>query len=210
MTTPNRLKSPEEVKADLITTVAPARVQALRVVSMLGAILAVFGSVNFTGIAAFLPPDIAAWALTLGIGLMGAKQGLLVIGDLLDNGKRDNSFMLPSFFVLLAALGVACGSLTSCGTIPITVTPDGCVTTPYTHEGQAYTVGACFDAEGKPERYVTTWRNPEGVLIRATLYAGTKRYAVHYASKDGTWLEWDSKAGLLLGNVPPNLENAPL
>lgn len=54
------------------------------------------------GIAAFIPPDLA---LALTAGLLAIKEIIVVIGDYIDNGKRDGSF--TGLLMLLLALGAA-------------------------------------------------------------------------------------------------------
>lgn len=71
-----------------------------------------------TGLAAythFLPPS---WLPAAAVGFAGvsaAKEIALVIGDLADDGKRNNSFKLP---LLILAGMLLCGGLVSCATRP--------------------------------------------------------------------------------------------
>jgi hypothetical protein len=196
------MKTIEEVKGQVLTTVEPFRVQALRIVSMLGLIAAAIGAADFTGVASFLPPDVAGWLVTGGLAAASVKQGALVVGDYLDNGKRDNSFKFPAVLFLAALAFLA---LPSCETVQVELTPDGCaMARRVSDSGQAYRAGACVDpGTGKLTRLRVEWQNAEGTGLRATYDTLAKSTVIHYRpTPGGLWLAWGAKAGVSLDGLP--------
>lgn len=64
----------------------------LRIVTALAALLGAASALDINGIAGALPPEYARWFTIAALASLGVKELAVVIGDLLDNGKRDNSF----------------------------------------------------------------------------------------------------------------------
>jgi len=202
-TSTKKLQHPEELKAAVISTVEPFRVQALRIVAMVGAFITAAGMVDFTGVASILPADIAAWLLIVGPLLMGSEKGLLVLGDYLDNGKRDNSFKLPAVLLPFLLLGVFSVLTVSCVDTSFRFTPDGCALVDYEKDGKTYSAGGCFDAEGKVTVYRVEWLDNEGRLFQADRQPGTDAFVVRYRqAADSLWIIWDKDSGIAV-DLPP-------
>lgn len=92
--------TPEQVTGQVLTATAPFRVQLLRLLSMLGLLAASLGTADFTGLLPILPEGWDKWLVTIGLFAASIKQGILWLGDLLDNGKQDGSFKLPLLLLL--------------------------------------------------------------------------------------------------------------
>lgn len=105
--------TPEEVGEKLIEKTQGAKIQALRFLAMLGLALSAIAAADISGIISILPEDAAGWAMTIGLFAASAKQGVMWLGDVIDNGKTDGSFKLQALALLLAAGCLL--SLPSCG-----------------------------------------------------------------------------------------------
>jgi hypothetical protein len=58
-------------------------------------------------------------------------------------------------------------------------------------------------------RFRVKWRNDTGDDLRATYWVrGGKPVLIEYLTKSGIWISWDSKSGVLLGAVPPEVDKA--
>jgi hypothetical protein len=179
------------------------RVQVLRVIAAAGMILAALAAADLTGVANILPDPYAGWVLAGGLMASGLKQVLLIIGDLMDNGKQDGSFKIP---VILLLGCLACLCLTSCA---LSVTEDGCLLGSYKHGTGTYQAGPCVGPAGEVNRYRVQWTNDESNVLRATYWVkSNKRMLVEYQVSPGVWVQWSSKSGVMLGSVPPEVQAA--
>jgi len=50
-----------------------------------------FGS-GLTSALGFLPPSVGVWSAVIFMGISSIKDGLIHIGDILDDGKQNDSF----------------------------------------------------------------------------------------------------------------------
>lgn len=184
------------------------RVQMVRVLQLIGIFGGFVGGADFLQLVAIMPPDVAAWLVIAGPAFAaGSKPLVMLIGDILDDGQKNDSFKLPlvAFFLCLGSLAVL--ALGSCANVPglgFAITPDGCALATYTDAktGQKFKSGACVGPDGKVAQYVTEWTNPEGVRIRATRPATGGATVFWYQDAAGGWVQWSSKAGLSLGATP--------
>lgn len=72
------------------------KAKLLRLLSVIGLILAALASLDLTGITAVLPPEYAGKALAAGLLIAALRDAVLMFGDLADDGKRNNSWR-PAF-----------------------------------------------------------------------------------------------------------------
>lgn len=115
----------------------------------------------------------------------------------------------------MLALVISSLALSACGGMGLAVTPDGCLTSTYTKDGQTYAAGPCFGEDGKVDRVRTSWSNDKGIAIRSTYHTKTGRSYVEYQTEDGGWVRWSSKSGVMLDGAPDSerikqAENSPL
>lgn len=102
------------------------KAKLLRLLSVLGLILAALASLDLTGITAVLPPEYAGKALAAGLLIAALRDTVLMFGDLADDGKRNNSWHPV---VAWLAVPVFLMALPSCVTQTKTTTaPVGTVT----------------------------------------------------------------------------------
>lgn len=202
----NTTETPKEGNVLLSSGPPLWRVQLVRLLQLLGIGAAFVGGAEFMQIVALLPPETAAWLLTAGPALaVAAKPTIEFIGDWADNGKADGSFRLPIVF-LLATLSLV---LTGCGTggLNLGLDAEGCVTTTFRFEdGRPYKVKACPGPDGKIATYRTEWTSEDGRKLKAVYDLKTKSYAIFY-EEGGGWLQYSSKAGFLIGALPPTLDS---
>lgn len=182
------------------------RLQMVRVLQLLGIFGGFLGGADFLQLLAILPPETAAWLLIAGPAFAaGSKPLVMLIGDIVDDGQRNDSFKLP--VILFLACCAAFGSLALNACAPgmgFAVTPDGCALATYTdaRTGQTFRAGPCVGPDGMVDRYLTEWTNPEGVRIRAIRPAKGGATVLWYQDPAGGWVQWSSKAGLALGATP--------
>jgi hypothetical protein len=109
--------------------------------------------------------------------------------------------------VCLSFLNLSCAGLQ--------VTPDGCVLGTYTANNQTYLAGPCIGSEldengrNQIDRFQVIWQNHDGQTLRAVYWLESKRKTqIEYRLANGLWLSWDSKSGILIGPVPPEVTAA--
>ncbi len=68
------------------------KTKALRVLTGVSAAATAVASLNFVGVASIIPGSWAGYLAIATTGLLALKEIAVVIGDILDNGKRDGSF----------------------------------------------------------------------------------------------------------------------
>lgn len=68
------------------------RTQLLRVLSMAGSFLASVAAADMTGIASLIPNEWNGWLLAVGLMAASLKQFIMIVGDIIDDGKRNKSF----------------------------------------------------------------------------------------------------------------------
>lgn len=170
---------------------------------MIGLAAAAVAAADLNGLTSVLPPEVAKWVLSAGLFAAALKNGILFVGDLLDNGKQDGSFKLQA--VALPFLALAALTLPSCSGIG--VTEDGCVLAAHRHEGNTYFAGPCVGPDGQVNRFRVQWQNATGDRLRATypLNGSAARAVIEYQASGGLWVRWDGKSGVLLGPTPPEL-----
>jgi hypothetical protein len=190
------------------------KLQVLRLLQVIGFLATGLGGANLTTIAAFLDPQLAAvLAFIVGPGFLASKPLLQILGDWADDGQHNGSYKgLGAIAILLvpAMFFTICLSLSSCAglsLVDLKTDPDSCHLVTYKNEkGQHYSYGPCTNPEGKIDRIRSVWTNPEGVKIQYTLTLATKKSQLRYLAPDGTWIEYSSKSGVSLGNMPPQVE----
>ena len=91
-------------------------VTILRFLTFLGSGLTTIAALDLTGIADLLDTDKAHYLLLAGPAALALKELVVVIGDLLDDGKPNKSFKIGLFCFAVAVLTVP--FLSSCTTLP--------------------------------------------------------------------------------------------
>lgn len=153
------------------------------------------------------------------LGLINMEQATNLIAFLLpvsamiwsyiSKGDKNisNRVFAIGFFLAIAFFLPSCGGLA--------ITPDGCVLGTYTKNGQTYKAGPCVgetideDGRNQIERFRVQWDNTEGQTLQATYWVKKgKPVEIQYQSANGIWLKWDSKSGVLIGPVPPEVDAA--
>lgn len=202
-----------QIPATLKSTNPPLwRLQLIRALQIIGVAGGFLGGAQFLQLVAILPPDWAAWLLLAGPAFAGASKPLiLLIGDLADDGEKNDSFKLPLWLLAMGCLGslMTASALVSCASVPglsgvsLGVEPDGTALATYTAQnGQKFKAGPQIGPEGKIIAYVTEWTNAEGVAVRARQAVKGGQTSFAYKDPSGAWVAWDSKAGLSLGPIP--------
>jgi hypothetical protein len=64
----------------------------LRTLTAVGAAASAVATLNLGGFISIMPPDIAVYILGGSAAALAVKEISVVIGDLVDDGKRNNSF----------------------------------------------------------------------------------------------------------------------
>lgn len=198
----------ETPPAVLVSSPPLWRLQLVRALQLVGILGGFLGGADFLQLVAILPPDWAAWLLIAGPAFASAsKPAVMLIGDLVDDGVKNDSFKLPLMFFFAGCLALGSLALNSCASLPglgFGVTPDGCALATYkdAKTGQTFKAGPCVGPDGKIAQYVTEWESPEGVRIRAIRPATGRETVLWYQDASGGWVQWSSKAGLSLGPVP--------
>lgn len=121
------------------------KTKLIRLLSVVGLILAALASLDITGFTSVLPAESAGKALAAGLMAAALKDFVFAIGDLADDGKRNNSWS-PAVAWMLAplCLFMLCPS---CVTSETTVTaPDGTVTCNVTKATDASAITAGSNA----------------------------------------------------------------
>lgn len=110
-------------------------VTILRFLTFLGSGLTTIAAIDLSGIANLLDTDKAHYLLLAGPAALALKELVVVIGDLLDDGKPNKSFKIGLF--CFATLILTLPFLSSCATAPavtgefiskdgkLTIHPDG-------------------------------------------------------------------------------------
>lgn len=93
------------------------KTKLLRILSVIGLILAAIASLDLTSVTALLPAASAGKILAAGLGLAALKDFVFAIGDLADDGKRNNSwhplvlwFIVPACLIALPSCSVKLGA----------------------------------------------------------------------------------------------------
>lgn len=98
---------PVQVTLEAKPVSPPWRLRAVYILQLIGMLLAFFGAADFLQLLAFLPMDFAKWLLVSGpIIATSAKPIIMTIGDVLDNGVKDDSFKIPLGLFLVASLAL--------------------------------------------------------------------------------------------------------
>jgi hypothetical protein len=110
-------------------------------------------------------------------------------------------------FIITAAVGVSMAGvlLSSCG---LSMTSDGCALGTYVRNGKTYKAGPCVGSDGKINRLRVAWNNDQGDELQATVYQGLTPTLIEYRNKAGFWITWTSKSGVMLGQIPTEVETA--
>jgi hypothetical protein len=110
-------------------------VTILRFLTCVGSTLSAVAALDLTGVASLLDPTMAKYLLAAGPAALAVKELIVVLGDLFDDGKPNQSFKLGLFCFAMALLTLP--FLASCATPPavsgefiskdgrIRVNPDG-------------------------------------------------------------------------------------
>lgn len=73
------------------------RIQTIRVLQLIGLLAAFVGGADFLQILALVPHDVASWLVVAGPTFAaGAKPLLMLIGDYLDDGVKNDSFKITN------------------------------------------------------------------------------------------------------------------
>lgn len=64
----------------------------LRSITAIAALAGSLSALDLGGFIHFIPGEYAAIAGAVALGALAIKEGAIVMGDILDNGKRDGSF----------------------------------------------------------------------------------------------------------------------
>lgn len=64
----------------------------LRALTAIGAAASAVATLNLGGFISIMPPDIAVYILGSSAAALAVKEISVVIGDFVDDGKRNNSF----------------------------------------------------------------------------------------------------------------------
>lgn len=195
----------DQTPTTLKATGAPLwRLQLIRALQILGVAGGFIGGADFLQLVSILPPGFAAWFLLVGPAFVTASHPIIMLlGDMADDGIKNDSFKLPAVLFLVGSLSLF---TVACGTSPALsfgITPDGCALANYTAaNGQHFQAGPQIGEDGKIAAYVTQWTTVEGVTVRATRATKGGKTVIRYKDPLGSWAAWDSKAGLSLGAVP--------
>jgi hypothetical protein len=197
-----------QVAAELKSMPPLWRLQLVRGLQILGVLAGLIGGTDVLNLVKVFSPQFAACLTVSGVALRFAAEPLILfIGDLVDDGLPNHSFRIPGekvgLFLLLCFTTAVTLSLSSCGDmLSLGVTPEGCAMVTYGRGAKTYSAGPCIGADGKIEKYRSEWRNMDGTALRAERFLKTGATRVWYQAGDGSWLQWDSKAGVMLGPVP--------
>lgn len=84
------------------------RSRIVHILQIIGVFATFLGMADFLNLLAIMPQtDFGKWLMLSGPTLAtSAKPLILLFGDILDNGVRDNSFTLPLALFLVASLGL--------------------------------------------------------------------------------------------------------
>jgi hypothetical protein len=99
------------------------RIQTIRILQLLGLLAAFVGGADFLQVLALVPPDVASWLVVAGPTFAaGAKPLLMLIGDYLDDGVKNDSFKISTVIIpLLIPLTVLGYILTLSGCAGVSV-----------------------------------------------------------------------------------------
>lgn len=104
---------------ELKTLPPPWRLRLVYVLQLIGILAGFIGGADFLQLIALLPPDTSAWLLVAGPAFAsGAKPLITLVGDVLDDGVKNDSFKLTPLLVI----GMCVLCLPSC---TVSLTPDG-------------------------------------------------------------------------------------
>jgi len=99
------------------------RLQTIRVLQLLGVLAGFIGGADFLQLLPLFPPDIAKWLMVSGPAFAaGAKPLLMLIGDYLDDGVKNDSFKVS--LILIPFLALMCLWATGCAGVSV-ATPYG-------------------------------------------------------------------------------------
>ena len=109
----NTPSSPVEAQSVLITAPPAWRSRLIQTLQIVGVLLGILGTAEMMNVMQQLNPDLAAWLAISGTALrFGIEPLILLIGDLVDDGKINKSFKLT--VLLLPFLVLTCLLLPSC------------------------------------------------------------------------------------------------
>ncbi len=111
--------TPMQVEATLKAIGPPLwRLQLIRTLQVVGLLLAFTGTADFMNLLQILSPEAASWMAISGTALrFGIEPIVMLIGDLLDDGVKNDSFKIS--MVMLPFLFLAFLILTSCQSLSI-------------------------------------------------------------------------------------------
>ena len=91
-------------------------VTTLRFLTFLGSGMSTLAALDLAGIAQLFDPTMAKYLLAAGPAALAVKELVVVLGDLFDDGKPNQSFKVGLFCLAMGVLTVP--FLTSCATPP--------------------------------------------------------------------------------------------
>ena len=112
--------------AGVLVTAGPPlwRVQTVRVLQLLGILSGFLGGADFMQLLVLMPPDAAKWLLVAGPTFAAcSKPMILLIGDYMDDGVKNDSFKVGAFLLPFLALLCILG-FSGCAGVSV-VTPYG-------------------------------------------------------------------------------------
>lgn len=198
-----------EALPDVLVSLPPLwRLQLVHALQLVGILGGFLGGADFLQLLAVLPPEWAAWLLIAGPAFAaGSKPAVMLIGDFVDDGLKNNSFKIPIMFFFVGCLALGSMGLNSCANLPglgFGITPDGCALATYKDPktGQTFKSGVCAGPDGTVSHYVTEWMTTEGNTARAIRPTSGGPTVLVIKDPAGGWVRWDAKAGLSLGPIP--------
>ncbi len=172
------------------------RQMALTLLSAICGLGALMGTLPVDSDALPMPPEWRPYIISIGFaGLTIEKWGKFII-NYINNYKIDNRMLLL----------FCCLFLGSCS--GITFTEDGCILGNYSKNGTSYAAGPCVGTDSKVDRFRVQWSNESQQKLRATYWTKTKKPVLVEYFTGEIWLKWSSKSGVIIGPVPPEVEQA--
>lgn len=96
------------------------RLQTIRVLQLLGILSGFLGGADFLQLLVLMPPDVSKWLLVTGPAFAaGSKPLIMLIGDYLDDGVKNDSFKVGTFILPFLALLCVLG-FSGCAGVSVT------------------------------------------------------------------------------------------
>jgi hypothetical protein len=94
------------------------RLQTIRILQLLGILSGFLGGADFLQLLVLMPPDVSKWLLVAGPAFAaGSKPLLMLLGDYLDDGVKNDSFKVGMLFPPFLAL--MCLGFTGCAGVSV-------------------------------------------------------------------------------------------